>query len=117
MYFLVFPNVIISFILLSYFFLQIIKPDSFAPKFLVGWKLNVTKKFRVGGLYTQKTGSSTAGDPHFINSYNEDAHSRKDYQNVSYYLEHEYNTAEGFYNNIIKGNNLGIFYDYIPITT
>ena len=37
---------------------------------------NVTKKFRVNGLYTQKTDNSSDGAQHIINSYNKDLHAR-----------------------------------------
>tara|TARA_S200000501_G_scaffold374374_1_gene423788 strand:- start:202 stop:2895 length:2694 start_codon:yes stop_codon:yes gene_type:complete len=82
---------------------------------------NVTKKFRVNGLYTQKTGSSTAGDPHFINSYNKDTHARMPEDPSSYVatlrtLSPDY-TVRQFYDalndDIRDGRNHPIFIDGI----
>ena len=92
---------------------------------------NITKKFRVNGLYTQKTDNSDDGVQHVINSYNKDMHVRLRTQEIaSNYLSQE--AFNEFFNeliarlgqNNITANDLsnylkpsGVFYDHIPAST
>jgi hypothetical protein len=77
---------------------------------------NVTKKFRVNGLYTQKTGNSSDGAQHVINSYNKDSHARI---GKTTYESTEGATAQyllylGEIGKIVDGESSFIFIDGMP---